>query len=103
MSAETLAEQAALITCLAGLAVGHPHLPAAYITISRHAPRELNVQLDSVSKVEAWREALGVDADLVCVDRLGDRSSLEFDATVHGVDFHVYTTYVSAAVEAGAA
>ncbi|WP_328735331.1 hypothetical protein [Streptomyces bobili] len=103
MSAENLAEQAAVITCLTGLAVGHPNLPAAYVTISRHAPRELHVQLDSPSKVEAWREALGVDAALLVVDRIGDRPSLEFDATAFGIDFHVYTTYQPATVEAGAA
>ncbi|MFM9492120.1 hypothetical protein ACKI1Q_00530 [Streptomyces galilaeus] len=103
MSAENLAEQAALFTCLAGLAVGHPNLPAAYVTISRHASRELSVQLDSPSKVEAWREALGVDAALLVVDRIGNRSSLEFDATAFGVDFHVYATYQPAPIEAGAA
>ncbi|WP_217234960.1 hypothetical protein [Streptomyces sp. AC555_RSS877] len=103
MSAESLAAQAAVITCLAGLAVGHPNLPAAYFTISRHGPRELSVQLDSPSKVEAWREALGVDAALVSVDRLGERASLEFNATAYGVDFHVYAAYEQATVEAGAA
>ncbi|KPI26653.1 hypothetical protein OV320_6322 [Actinobacteria bacterium OV320] len=103
MSAESLGEQAAVITCLAGLAVGHPTLPAAYITVSRHAPGELSVQLDSPGKVEAWREALGVDASLVRVDRIGTRSSLEFDATVYGVDFHVYADYEQATSEAGAA
>ncbi len=103
MSAESLAAQAAVITCLAGLAVGRPDLPAGYFTISRHGPRELSVQLDSPSKVEAWREALGVDAALVRVDRLGNRVSLEFNATAYGVDFHVYAAYEQATVEAGAA
>ncbi|MFI1029830.1 hypothetical protein [Streptomyces sp. NPDC020951] len=103
MSAENLSEQAAVITCLAGLAVGHPNLPAGYFTVSRHGARELSVQLDSPSKVEAWREALGVDAGLLRVERFGGRASLEFDATVFGVDFHVYAAYEQAAAEAGAA
>lgn len=103
MSAESLGEQAAVITCLAGLAVGHPTLPAGFFTISRHGPGELSVQLDSPGKVEAWREALGVDAGLVRVDRIGNRASLEFDATVYGVDFHVYAVYEQATSEAGAA
>ncbi|MET7881816.1 hypothetical protein [Streptomyces avermitilis] len=103
MSAETLGEQAAVITCLAGLAVGHPTLPAGYFTISRHGLRELGVQLDSPGKVEAWREALGVDTAAVVVDRIGNGASLEFDATVYGVDFHVYAIYEQATSEAGAA
>jgi hypothetical protein len=103
VSAENLAAQAALFTCLAGLAVGHPNLPAAYVTISQHAPRELSVQLDSPSKVEAWREALGVDAGLLVVDRIGTRPSLEFNATVFGIAFHVYAAYDQAVAEAGPA
>jgi hypothetical protein len=103
VSAENLATQAAAATCLAGLAVGHPKLPAAFITISQHMPGELKVQLDSPSEVEAWREALGVDADLVRVGRLGERAALRFDARVYGVDFHVYAAYEQAATEAGAA
>ncbi|MGW3148383.1 hypothetical protein ACWDG1_27685 [Streptomyces sp. NPDC001177] len=103
MSVETLGAQAALFTCLAGLAVGHPNLPAAYITISRQAPRELSVQLDSPAAVEAWREALGVDPALVVAERLGNRPSLEFDASAYGVDFHVYAAYQQATAEAGAA
>ncbi|MFM9495494.1 hypothetical protein ACKI1Q_17970 [Streptomyces galilaeus] len=103
MTAENLAAQAALFTCLAGLAVGRPDLPAAYVTISRFAPRELSVQLDSPSKVEAWREALGADSDLVRVDRIGNRSSLEFDASAFGIAFHVYATYEQAVAEAGTA
>ncbi|MGW2953410.1 hypothetical protein [Streptomyces eurythermus] len=93
MKAATLAEQAPTLACLASLATGHPGLPAAYITISPSALNELSVQLDSPSKVEAWREALGVTADLVFCDRIGGRPSLEFRATVFGVTFHVYAAY----------
>lgn len=103
MSAENLGEQAAVITCLAGLAVGHPTLPAGYFVVSWHVPGELIVQLDSPCKVEAWREALGVDTDRVRVGRCGEQASLEFKATMYGVDFHVYAVYEQATAEAGAA
>ncbi|MFJ1973096.1 hypothetical protein ACIO93_31005 [Streptomyces sp. NPDC087903] len=100
MSAETLAGQAAVSTCLAGLAIGHPNLPAAYITLSQHTPRELGVQLDSPSKLEAWREALGVDVGLVRARRVGEQESLAFDARVYGVDFHVHAVYERDTAEA---
>ncbi|MFF8968683.1 hypothetical protein [Streptomyces sp. NPDC014995] len=103
MSVQNLAAQAATITCLAGLAVAHPHLPGAYITVSQHSPRALSVQLDSPAALEAWREALGVDAGLVVADRIGDRPSLEFEATVYGVDFRVYAVYTAATASAGGA
>ncbi|MFF7748798.1 hypothetical protein ACFZCP_05985 [Streptomyces sp. NPDC007971] len=103
MNAETLATQAAVLTCLAGLAVGHPNLPGAYLTISRYTPGEVAVQLESPAAVEAWREALGVDPDKVVADRIGTQPSLEFDATAYGIDFHVYATYQPAPTEAGAA
>ncbi|MCX4765311.1 hypothetical protein OG562_30915 [Streptomyces sp. NBC_01275] len=103
MSAEDLAGQGAVITSLAGLLARHPDLPAAYFTVSRHTAGELGVQLDSPVKVEAWREALGVDVDLMRVEAFGHRSSLEFDATVHGVDFHVFAAYEQATAQAGAA
>ncbi|MFD7458687.1 MULTISPECIES: hypothetical protein [unclassified Streptomyces] len=103
MSAETLAAQAAAFTCLAGLAVGRPALPAAYITISGHSPREVSVQLRDPSAVEAWREALDVAPERVVADRIGDRPSLEFTATAYGIDFHVYATYTPASVPAGGA
>ncbi|MGD3107556.1 hypothetical protein [Streptomyces sp. YGL11-2] len=103
MSAGTMAAQAATLTCLAGIAVSHPDLPGAYFTASRIVPNELSVQLDSPSKVEAWREALNVPVEKVFADRIGDRPSLEFRATVYRVAFHVYAVYEVAAVEAGAA
>ena len=98
-----MAAQAATLTCLAGLAVSHPNLPSAYITLSRHVPNELSVQLDSPSKVEAWREVLNVSTDKVFVDVIGGQPSLEFDATVYGVAFHVYAVYNPATAEAVAA
>ncbi|WP_263167171.1 hypothetical protein [Streptomyces sp. SCSIO ZS0520] len=94
----TLADQAATLACLANLAVGHPNLPAAYITTSRFTPRELSVQLDSPGKVEAWREALGIPAESVFESRIGNRQSLEFRASAYGVLFHVYAAYLPATV-----
>lgn len=102
MSASTMAAQVATLTCLAGIAVSHPNLPGAYIAASQHTPNELSVQLGSPSALEAWREALGVPADCVIADRIGDRPSLEFDATVYRIKFHVYATYEPTTVEAGA-
>ncbi|MGW1722334.1 hypothetical protein ACWCQK_05260 [Streptomyces sp. NPDC002306] len=102
MSAESLAAQAAAITCLAGLAVRRPHLPAAYIVLSDHAPRELIVQLDSPVAVELWREALCVDPGRMRVNLIGDQLSLGFDASAYGLDFRVYAVFESAVVEAGA-
>jgi hypothetical protein len=101
VSAETLAAQAAALTCLAGLAVGRPALPAAYITISGHSPREVSVQLSTPAAVEAWREALGGDPERLVVDRIGDQPSLEFTATAYGIRFSVYATYTPAHVLAG--
>jgi len=98
-----MAAQAATLTCLAGLAVSHPNLPRAYIALSRHVPNALSVQLDSPSKVEAWREVLNVPTDKVFVDVIGDQPSLEFDATVYGVAFHVYAVYDRATAEGVAA
>ncbi|MGW0187345.1 hypothetical protein ACWDV7_16490 [Streptomyces sp. NPDC003362] len=103
MSAETLAAQAAVLTGLAGLAVRWPGLPAAYITASQYAPREVSVQLRDLAAVEAWREALNVAPERVIADRIGDRPSLEFTATAYGIDFHVYATYTPASVQAGGA
>ncbi|MFJ8717977.1 hypothetical protein ACIRD9_33215 [Streptomyces violaceus] len=100
MSAETLATQAAALTCLAGLAVGRPNLPAAYITVSGHTPGEVSVQPAGPSAVEAWREALGVDPEQLVADRIGDQPSLEFTATAYGIKFSVYTTYTPARVPA---
>ncbi|WP_413799618.1 hypothetical protein [Streptomyces iranensis] len=100
MNARTLATQTAALTCLAGLAVSHPHLPGAYITMSQHIPDELKVLLDSPSAVEAWREALHVPAETVVAGRLGDRPLLEFRATVYRVAFHVYAVYDPATLEA---
>ncbi|MGW2821807.1 hypothetical protein ACWC24_12475 [Streptomyces sp. NPDC001443] len=97
MSTATLADQSAVFTCLAGLAATRPGLPAAYLTVSRHSPRELSVQLDSPAALEAWREALAVDPGRVVADRIGDRPSLEFTTRAFGVDFHVYAIYTPAA------
>ncbi|MFE6686590.1 hypothetical protein ACFVFQ_08930 [Streptomyces sp. NPDC057743] len=103
MSAATMAAQAATLKCLAGIAVSYPNLPGAYFTASSVVPNELSVQLDSPSKVEAWRVALNVPVEKVFMDRIGDQLSLEFRATAYRVAFHVYAVYDAATVEAGAA
>ncbi|MER5916960.1 hypothetical protein ABT124_43075 [Streptomyces sp. NPDC001982] len=100
MSAETLAAQAATLTCLAGIAVSHPSLPGAYFVVSSITPNKLTVQLDSPSEVEAWRDALGVSAEEIYTRRIGAQPSIEFEATAYGVTFHVWATYEPATVEA---
>lgn len=103
MNIPTLSTQAPVLTCLVTLATVHPGLPAAYITVSQYASRELSVQLNNPAAVEAWREALGVAPDAVVADRIGDRPSLEFTATAYGIKFHVYAAYVPATAAAGGA
>lgn len=100
MNTQSLAAQAPVFTCLATLAIAHPDLPAAYLTVSKHGTRELGVQLDSPTAVEAWREALGVAPDVVVADWIGGRPSLEFTATVYGIKFQVYATYTPATATA---
>ena len=99
MTARTMGEQTPVLTCLAELAARHPELPGAYITISRFIPNELSVQLDNPDKVKAWREALGISAEKVFKDRIGNRPSLEFRACAYGVMFHVYATCPQAAMD----
>ncbi|WP_411142564.1 hypothetical protein [Streptomyces sp. x-80] len=103
MSKGNLAAQAPLLACLADLAVSHPDLPGAYFVSSKVVPNELTVQLKSPREVEAWREALGVPVEEIFVDWLGGRPSVEFEATVHGVDFHVYAAYEAATAEVAGA
>ncbi|MFG2948836.1 hypothetical protein [Streptomyces adustus] len=102
MRTANLADQSVVFTCLAGLAVTHPNLPAPYLTLSRHLPQEVAVQLDSPAAVEAWREVLGVAPDRVVADRIGDRPSLEFKSRAFGVHFFVYAVYTPATQPVGA-
>ncbi|MET7451138.1 hypothetical protein ABZT03_04420 [Streptomyces sp. NPDC005574] len=92
-SSAALSEQATVLVALAGLAVSHPDLPGAYFALSEVLPRELAVQLDSPSKVEAWRAALNVPFEKVVLRRAGARTQLKFVATVYGVEFSVYAVY----------
>jgi hypothetical protein len=95
--------QASVLACLARIAVTHPDLPGAYLVSSKVVPNKLTVQLASPREVEAWREALGVPVEKVVLDQLGGRPSLEFEATVHGVDFHVYAAFDAATAEVAGA
>lgn len=88
-----LSEQATVLVALAGLAVSHPNLPGAYFSTSEILPRELAVQLDSPSKVEAWRAALNVPVEKVALRQRGEQATLKFEATVYGVEFTVYAVY----------
>ncbi|MET7387155.1 hypothetical protein ACFYPT_20900 [Streptomyces sp. NPDC005529] len=92
-SSAALSEQATVLVALAGLAVSHPNLPGAYFSTSEILPRELAVQLDSPSKVEAWRTALNVPVEKVVLRRRGEQATLKFQATVYGIAFTVYAVY----------
>ncbi|MBT2507079.1 hypothetical protein J7I98_14515 [Streptomyces sp. ISL-98] len=88
----TMAEQAAAFTTVAGLASRYPELPAAYICIhsSFVCQPEVNVQAQSFSDLEAWREALGGDVMRVGCYPLDRGAALQFSVDLDGVTVKVY-------------
>ncbi|MFG2226135.1 hypothetical protein [Streptomyces sp. NPDC048644] len=102
MSAGTMAAQAPALSCLAGIAVSHPDLPGAYLVSSQVTANALTVQLKHPAHVEAWREALDVPAEALFMSRIGDQSSLEFQARRYEVVWHVYAVGCTTETAGGA-
>lgn len=99
----TLGSQVNAFLAAALLAERFPQFDGAYVSFSKHYPDQVVVQVDSLSALEAWREALGVDPAEVQSLRIGSDTELTFDVSVHRATVRVYVIEQIAAVVAAVA
>ncbi|MFH9977904.1 hypothetical protein ACH4ND_01325 [Streptomyces sp. NPDC017179] len=87
----TLAEQRQALAALDRITELHPNLPGAYIVLSLVVPTQIDVQAQSWTAFEAWREALNVPpADVQLGNCEPVREHIAFEAVVDGVTVKVY-------------
>ncbi|WUH92311.1 hypothetical protein OG900_20840 [Streptomyces sp. NBC_00433] len=92
------ASQANALGTLLRLIDAHPHLPGAYIVSHCFIPQRVDVQLDSPSGLEAWREALNLPTCAIEPKRFPDpgRQELEMSADVGTATIRVYAIFPAA-------
>ena len=72
------------------LAADHPDLPAPHVGMSPHFPHRLNLSVHGdLAEFEAWREALGIDANEVRHNTQSGDTTLVLAATATIADAHV--------------
>ena len=71
----------------------HPQLPGAYVVSHGLEPDRIDVQLNSPSSLEAWREALNAPTDTVTSRPLGAKTQLAISAEVGSVTVRVYAIF----------
>lgn len=94
-----LAAQANALRSLLRLAEHHHDLPGAYVVSHNVDADRIDVQLDSPSSLEAWREALGAPPASVQSKPYQAREFLEFTAPAHRSTIRVYAIFSSHAQE----
>jgi len=83
-----ISEMAGAVETLAALIEQHPTLPDAYITVHapfRGSPSTFDMQLQTATEFEAWREALGIDPAKVALYAPGENSWVGADGHVQDV------------------
>lgn len=83
----TLGQQAQALRLAGILAAEQPLLPAPYITVHTYWSTELSLQVE-YWQFEAWREALGFDADEVDLKGSGESWLTVSGTVVRSVDGH---------------
>lgn len=90
-----IAAQSNALRTLLRLSELHPQLPGAYVVSHGLEPNRIDVQLNSPSSLEAWREALNAPTDSVKSRPLDAKTQLEISAEVGSVTVRVYAIFVS--------
>ncbi|WP_411140292.1 hypothetical protein [Streptomyces sp. x-80] len=97
-AAQTLGDQLTGLEGLVDVAAAFPDLPSGVLYVSYVYPDRVMVQLHALAEVEAWRTALDVAADQVCIDQRGYDVSLEFTVSRSGGEFLVWATQAVASL-----
>nr|WSX78217.1 hypothetical protein OH826_32855 [Streptomyces sp. NBC_00899] len=97
-SPELVAAQTNALGTLLRLIDAHPELPGAYFVSHCFEPQRVDVQLDSPSALEAWREALNLPTDAIEPKAFPDpdRRELEVSAVIGTATIRVYAIFTPA-------
>lgn len=92
-SSPPLAAQTDALRALLRIAELHPSLPGAYIVAHNLIPGAIDVQLNTPSAWETWRETLNVPADSATFRTFDNREHLECLTAVGEASIRVYAIY----------
>ncbi|WP_328914649.1 MULTISPECIES: hypothetical protein [unclassified Streptomyces] len=87
------AAQTNALRALLRIAELHPGLPGAYVVSHSTTPDRIDVQLDTPSAWETWRETLSLPTDSVTHGLFSTREILECETTVDGTTVRIYAVF----------
>ncbi|MEY9995806.1 hypothetical protein ABIE67_007838 [Streptomyces sp. V4I8] len=86
----TFADLARPMALMRLLLADHPNLPAPHVGVSPHYPHRLSLSVHGdLDGFEAWREALGIDAEAVRHNTQSGGTTLVLSAAATVADAHV--------------
>lgn len=90
-----LAAQTDALRALLRIAELHPTLPGAYVVAHNLMPDSVDVQLDTPSAWETWRETLNAPTDSSTYRTFDNRQHLEYATTIGKTAVRVYAVFPS--------